>query len=104
MEKTEMHYIKVLWLHGRPDDPIMLYSECDDDGWEIRKVEVFPDGSFVSTDEEYNGHGTGLGLEPIPSLDEISKSPNFQPSKIEKADFEKVWSKAKKNVSQRPRL
>lgn len=27
-----------------PDEPVMLYSELNDDMWETRKVEVYADG------------------------------------------------------------
>ncbi|MEM1166282.1 MAG: hypothetical protein AAGI30_08330 [Planctomycetota bacterium] len=39
-----MKYIKVVWKHECPDDPIWLYSEIDDKLWEVRKVEKFGDG------------------------------------------------------------
>ena len=41
-----MRYIKVKWIHSYPDEPVLLYSEIDDSGWEVRKVEVFPDGAY----------------------------------------------------------
>jgi hypothetical protein len=40
-----MQYIKVVWKHDHPEEPIVLYSELDEDRWEVRKVEVFRVGS-----------------------------------------------------------
>jgi hypothetical protein len=34
-----MKYLKVVWVHDLPGEPVLLYSEVDDEGWEIRKVE-----------------------------------------------------------------
>ena len=49
-----MQYIKVLWKHELADEPVLLYSELDDDHWETRKVEVFRDGQlgYASADSE----------------------------------------------------
>jgi hypothetical protein len=34
-------YQLVHWLHEFADEPGRLYSEVDDDGWEIRKVDEY---------------------------------------------------------------
>jgi len=41
-----MTYLKVKWIHSHPDAPVLLYSELDRERWEVRKVEVFRDGSL----------------------------------------------------------
>ena len=41
-----MKYLKVRWIHESATDPVELYSEIDDQGWEVRKVEVFPNGTM----------------------------------------------------------
>ncbi len=48
-----MRYLRVQWLHSHPDEPVTLYSELDDEGWEVRKVEIFADGhiGFASKTE-----------------------------------------------------
>ena len=43
---TSMKYIKVHWIHDFADEPEMLYSEIDSHDNEVRKVEVFKDGSM----------------------------------------------------------
>jgi hypothetical protein len=87
-----MRYIRVKWIHSHPDEPVLMYSELDDAGWEIRKVEVFPNGSvgFASLTEATPS--TRLSIEPLPSLDEIASDPQFEPVEITKDEFEKVWA------------
>ena len=41
-----MRYISVEWLHKFENEPVRLLSELDDEGFEIRKVEIFSDGSM----------------------------------------------------------
>jgi len=56
-----MHYVKIAWKHEHPQDPVLIYSELDDARWEVRKVEVFPDGSLGFAEEAGSRRGTGLG-------------------------------------------
>jgi hypothetical protein len=39
-----MIYLKVKWNHSFSDEPVLLYSELDRKRWELRKIEVFPNG------------------------------------------------------------
>ena len=89
-----MKYIKVKWSHSIADEPIFLYSELDEGMWEIRKVEVFPDGrvGFASSTEATPSTNTRLSIEPLPALDEIASDSQFQPVEISKDEFEAVWS------------
>lgn len=91
-----MIYIAVKWIHTYPDEPILLYSELDNDRFETRKVEFFRDGSigYADASEEF-GH-TELGMMPVPDLNEIAKDPEFEPRQIEKHEFEEIWGKRKK--------
>jgi len=86
-----MQYIRVKWIHSYPDHPVWLISELDDRRWEIRKVEIFQDGSkgYATGAIEYGG--TGLGLLPVPSIAEIAESPEFIPEEITQDEFEKIW-------------
>jgi len=36
-----MEYLKVHWKHDYPNEPVLLYSERDDERREVRKVDVF---------------------------------------------------------------
>ena len=93
-----MVYIKVGWKHDDPNTPILLYSELDDERWEVRKVEVFPDGSFGYADRATSCGTTFLGLDPIPALSEIAAIPEFEPVAITKDEFEAVWLNATEKV------
>ncbi|WP_420869865.1 DUF6881 domain-containing protein [Bradyrhizobium septentrionale] len=39
-----MTYLKVKWIHALCHRPVLIYSELDDEHWELRKVEILPDG------------------------------------------------------------
>lgn len=91
-----MTYIRVAWKHHHPDEPVMLYSELNDDRFEVRKVEVFPDGHYgwasatASTDE------TKLGIVAVPQVSEIGKNPAFDPVEITESEFEEIWARCPK--------
>jgi hypothetical protein len=90
----EMTYFKCKWNHTFPDEPIMLYSELDDQRSERRKVEVFRNGRMGYADAEREFGGSALGLEPTPSLAEIAADPQIEPLEITRQEFESVWSEA----------
>jgi hypothetical protein len=89
-----MDYIKVSWKHDDPHMPRFLYSELDGERWEIRKVEVFPDGSLGYADRSTSLGKTLLGLITIPTLMQIAAMPEFEPVAITKDEFEAVWLRA----------
>ena len=90
-----MIYVKVKWLHEVEDTPILLYSELDHNRYEVRKVEAYSDGRLDYADQESNSGHTKLGIEPIPSIDDIAKDPQFIPENITKKDFDEVWTLAR---------
>ena len=96
-----MRYLKVDWRHDHPDEPIALYSECDDGGWEVRKVEVFRDGRFGYAGPGSDAEGSRLGTEPLPSLRDIGAAPEFLPRAITQSEFEQVWAAARTAFSRR---
>ncbi len=87
-----MNYIQVKWKHVFPAEPVLMYSELDENRWEVRKVEVFPDGhrGYASTAGSFGG--TRLGKEPIPPLAEIAADSQFEPAEISREEFERVWA------------
>jgi hypothetical protein len=88
-----MQYLKVQWTHDFPGDPVWLYSELDDDRWEIRKVEVFRDGTVGFAAPGEASANTRLGETPIPPLDEINREEEFEAREIDAAEFERLWSR-----------
>ena len=89
-----MTYLKVKWIHAYVDEPVLIYSELDDERWELRKVEIFPDGRMLYADPEVEFEETGLSTMPLPSLEKIAADPVSEPEVISKAEFEKIWAMA----------
>jgi hypothetical protein len=89
-----MRYIKVLWHHDFPDEPVELYSELDDAGYEVRKVEIYRDGRSGFAEGGSSSGTTRLGEGSLPRLEEIADQEEFSPSFIEKVEFEEVWQHA----------
>jgi hypothetical protein len=88
-----MHYLRVQWLHSFPGDPVDIYSEVDDEGWETRKVEIFPDGSIGYASATDATRSTVLSEERVPAVETIAADPQFRPERIGKDQFERVWAK-----------
>jgi hypothetical protein len=91
-----MTYIKVKWIHSNSNEPILLYSEIDEERMEQRKVEIFADGRYDYASSSESAGSTRLGEVPIPALSEIASDPQFEPVKIPKQEFEEVWEKRRK--------
>jgi hypothetical protein len=63
----------------------------DSDRFELRKVEIWADGraGYAGPNCEYGG--TRLGLEPVPTFEEIAADPEFKPVEVTQAEFEAIW-------------
>jgi hypothetical protein len=91
-----MNYIKVNWAYsGSTKYPVVIYSEIDDQRWETRKVEVFPDGDKGYACSTESAGSTELGIEPLPALSDIASDLQFELIEITKEEFEDVWAKRK---------
>lgn len=86
-----MHYLRVLWKHENPEYPTLLYSELDGARWELRKVDIYPDGRWGYADANEEAGHTGLGEMPTPSLQELNENPEFEAVEIEREEFERIW-------------
>lgn len=82
---------RVEWIHTFVNEPVNIYSEIDDDGWEQRKVEIYRDGhsSFASA-TDYSGD-SAISEVRLPSLDEINEDPQFVGREITAAEFSAAW-------------
>ena len=89
-----MTYLKVIWKHSFGNEPVFLYSELNKERWELRKVEVFPNGKMGYASPGLSIGGTELSEKPLPSLEEIATDPQFEPVAISAADFDIIWTKA----------
>jgi hypothetical protein len=88
-----MTYLRVAWKHQLPHEPVILYSELDDNRFEVRKVEVFRNGRCGYASPEQASGGTKLGIVAIPELSEIAKDPQFDPVEIGQEEFEAAWAR-----------
>lgn len=89
-----MQYLKVRWLHDIPSEPILLYSELDDQRWEVRKVEMFADGATSYAGPDGSTGSTLIGLIPVPSIPDIVANAEFEAEEIGEDEFERMWSQA----------
>jgi hypothetical protein len=98
-----MRYLKVIWEHDLPNEPVALFSELDDANRELRKVEVFADGHYGFADMEGSIASTVLAETPLPSFDEIASDSQFRPEWIARPDFERIWRTARRLATGAPR-
>lgn len=68
-----MRYLKVVWRHDSDDYPIEIYGELDDEGYEVRKVEVYRNGHHDYADSLKPTGWTELGEAPVPGVEEIAE-------------------------------
>lgn len=87
-----MEYIDVEWLHQTAGGPVRLVSELDDNRYETRKLEFFPDGRVGYASAHRNSSGTERGVVPVPALAEINQSPEFRGVTISSQVFEGLWA------------
>lgn len=84
-------YLKVIWRHESPDEPVIIYSEVGDDGYETRKIHMFLDGGMEWAEGHREGERTALGTVPVPTVEEIAAHREFMPSVIDREFFEYAW-------------
>jgi len=87
-------HLKVVWRHESDDDPVLLYSELDDERWELRKVEIYADGRMDRADADSQTGSTWLSVEPLPGIEEIREQEPFEPEAISAVEFEAIWRAA----------
>ena len=95
-----MTYIKIEWHHNHPGEPILLYSELDEERWETRKIEQYKDGHCDFASKTESSGSTMLGTEPVPPNSEIQKQSEFVLYEIPEEEFEHLWtSKVQPQIS-----
>jgi len=89
-----MEYFTVYWYHSSGnEEPRTFYVEIGDDRFEVRKVEVYDDGSFSMAGDGFSFGGAELGDQPTPPIEEINGDTEFSANSITAAEFEAVWAK-----------
>src|SRR5450432_1700012 len=89
-----MKYLRVKWKHLLPEEPVLLYSELDENRREVRKVEIFADEHCGFASKDGQSEDTRLGEVPMPPLEEIAADPEFEPVEIQQKEFERIWQLA----------
>src|SRR5438132_81518 len=95
LEVIPMIYLHTRWIHESSDDPVDLYAELDDDRFEVRKVEVFRNGSLGFANENESVNGTRLGEVAIPGIEAIDADPQFISESMTVREFENLWAEAR---------
>lgn len=91
-----MIYMKVQWKHSFSNEPIIIYSELNEDRNEIKKVEIYRDGMMGYACQDVSVNGSALSECEIPELSEINADPQFEGIEIHKEEFEAIWKKVAK--------
>ncbi|MEU4347000.1 hypothetical protein [Streptomyces sp. NPDC023838] len=88
--------MQVRWDHEFAEEPAVIFSEIDDDCYEVRKVEVYRDGRSDWVDASRETDTIGLGEVPFPDLQEINSQEDFHAETITAAEFEVAWARARR--------
>lgn len=96
------------WHHGFENEPIRIWTEIEADGWEIRKVEIYRDGSVdiaaVVDQLLFETGNSVLSEAPIPSMAEVNSGRQFVATPTSSTRFEAVWAGAMSEPRVRARL
>jgi hypothetical protein len=87
-----MKYIRLKWNHTNPDEPVYIFSELDDNGKEVRKIECFRNGFCDVANSEVRSGTAALTTLPLPPLSVLTRDPEFKGVEITREEFEKVWT------------
>jgi hypothetical protein len=88
-----MKYIKIHWIHNFKDDPEFIYSEIDEAGYEVKKIEIFKNKDYIIYSENINSDRLA-GI--YPSLEELTfeeETESMQAIEIAETEFNEVWSR-----------
>jgi hypothetical protein len=86
-------YLYIQWKKPGPGEPSHTYSELDSDRLEIRKVDLYPNGTRGFADANEEAGGTILGSMPVPPLEELAGDPGFEVKEIKVEEFQRHWLK-----------
>lgn len=89
-----MRYSRLQWNHPSPTEPIEILSEYDENGWELRKVELFRNGSVRFAGATESVGGSKLSLIQRPPDSEVISEPEFRVFALTGDEFERAWEQA----------
>ncbi len=86
-------YLYIQWKKPDSGAPSHTYSELDSDRNELRKVELYPNGTRGFADAEEEAGGTFLGTMPVPPLAELAGDPALEAKEIAVEEIQRQWLK-----------
>ena len=86
LDDPNTSYLKVVWHHQLPDEPVLIYSEVFA-GREVRKIEIYRDGRTRLADRWTSTGTTQLSEGAFPTVQEIAAQPEFSPFEIDRDEF-----------------
>ncbi len=91
-----MNYILLKWFHNFKNEPYLIYSEIDNQRYEVRKIEVYKNGTIHKCDKKMTNSLIELGDVEFPeNLDEINQDKQFYAKYISREEFESIWNSNK---------
>jgi hypothetical protein len=94
-----MTYEKLRWLQNLPGLPVLIFSEVDEARWEVRRIEVFADGTMRYADRD-TPHDANTGLSEVQmSTGRSAGNPEFVFETIDADGFDKAWQAARAGSS-----
>ena len=89
-----MTYLKIAWAHKSEEFPTEIFSELDSERYEMRKIELFRDGTVRVAGPEGTPSEEYLSETAFPLDEEIAKQPQLEVLATSKEEFEQLWQSA----------
>ena len=89
-----MKFIKIHWIHNFKDEPEFIYSAIDDERYEVKKVEIFTNGNYITYSENINSDRLAEGIYPL--LEELTfeeEIESMQAFEISEIEFSEIWDR-----------
>lgn len=88
-----MRYICIEFETYEDRVPQTIYSEIDDLGYEVRKIEIYFDGTVGYASYEREVGKTLLADQMIPTVDDINIEKDVRAIHLTNKEFESLWLK-----------
>lgn len=89
-----MQYWRVEWRHDFNDEATFFYSEIGDNGYEVRKVQEYRDGTLLKADRNHESAQIFLGEAPVGEIEDVNAEEGFTATHITPEYFEEMWHRA----------
>jgi hypothetical protein len=89
-----IHYIHVIWLAARADDPQEFFDELDADRWSIRSVRLYRYAAHVACSYDSPNWRDVMPEAAIDEPEIINRDTQFRARAISRKEFEAAWEAA----------